>query len=100
MHERHSSFSPCSRTCQMRVEPTVGFPLPSKSERMAAGVLTASSELLLSKDELLYTEARPACVAGALLSALAVVETTARPSAAVPARKRRIILVMTFSVLL
>jgi hypothetical protein len=67
---------------------------------MAVVVLTDSSELFLSKDALFYTEARPAWVAAVSLSALAEEVTAARPSAAVLTRKRRIILVMTSSVLL
>src|SRR5262245_17925637 len=92
MHERHSTFSPCSSTFQIRVGATAGEPSSLNIARIVVGVLTASSDepWICS-----YTLARPACVLG-FGSAPAAEEIAAKPSAVALTRNRFVKFVITF----
>src|SRR5436190_23801521 len=94
MQERHSTFSPCSSTCQIFVDALTGLPSAPKSCRIVCGELTASSEPACRFS---YTAARPPWMRW---SATEEDETAAAPRATALTRKRRKTLFMVSSTLL
>src|SRR5688500_11487347 len=94
MQERHSTFSPCSSTCQILVGAWTGLPSAPKRCRIVCGELTASSEPLCRFS---YTLALPPCVRW---SATEEDESAATPRATALTRKRRRTLFMAFPRLL
>src|SRR5262245_58233154 len=91
MHDRHSTFSPCSRTFQILVGATTATPSWSNIPRIVAGVLVCSSE---APWRFSYTLERPAWMFG---SAPADEETAARPRASALTRNRFFTFVMASS---